>query len=645
MQESFNPYAAFLGFPPGRTPRNYYELLGLPLLEPDPEKISQAVERLRNQVRQIRPGGYLVEWQQVLDELTAAKICLLDPVAKAFYDESLQKGAYPTSGGKDSIPPVPQAKTPPTAGTHVMLSGEQVSPGYFFPPAPSPGPGPQYTQSDGVSSVHSGGFLAEGPPPPGIPRGTPVAFQRGYHYTYSGGEIPEATDSPTGWPTTMPQMVPPSQPGAAVYPPEWRTWSGQPAGVSSPGATASPSGWPTSEFQGHSREQGGSANSFAGFPLGLPGTPPAGPTPPPCPGETTQVAAKTASVQSRRSLAWGVAVCVGLMLLAGGLLYLLQRVRTEGPEVILGKLGKIFAKKSTSRETASLRPNGQIPSVISPGAGHPPQKQHNGKAPFYPPSPSNSPHSPSPSNSSVSTAPESVGPSETPKSSHPGKESTWPIGPSEKAGPGMSEKPSPGPGKKPPSPVTKLSLDPAKQSAWQTAVEEVRSALAQHDLASAQEALKIAETNAQTSEEHDVVERLRILRHYLGEFWNGIRQAVIRLEATQEFTVGSTRFAIVEGNSQYLIVRAEGRNIRWPIERIPGSVVELLAKRWFRTNNAATQLAFGAYYAVRGQKQDARQYWEQAAKSGSADAKALLEELRHWPLPEPKSPGGLSPLQ
>jgi transcriptional regulator with PAS, ATPase and Fis domain len=208
----------------------------------------------------------------------------------------------------------------------------------------------------------------------------------------------------------------------------------------------------------------------------------------------------------------------------------------------------------------------------------------------------------------------------------------------------MSEKPSPGPGQKP-APAPKPSLDPAKESAWQKAVEEVRSALAQHDLASAKEALQIAAANAQTSEQHQEVERLRMLRHYLEEFWNGIRQAVSRLEAAQEIVVGNMRVAIVEGNSQYLIVRAEGRNIRWPIERIPGSVVELLAKRWFRTNDTATQLAWGAYYAVRGQTQQARQAWEQAAKSGASDANALLEELRHWPLPEPKSPGGQSPLQ
>ncbi|HPP52347.1 MAG TPA: hypothetical protein PK777_05295, partial [Thermoguttaceae bacterium] len=386
--------------------------------------------------------------------------------------------------------------------------------------------------------------------------------------------------------------------------------------------------------------QGGVFGPAEGIPQGQGYLPSSEILAPPLPGEKTQVAQK-AGFQSRRSIELWVGVCLVLLLLAGGLLYLLQRIRSEGPEVVLGKSSS--PNQSTSGEKLSSPPNGQNPSGVLPGSGLPKEKQSQEKT--SPKSPSQEkPKTPS-EKQQPSPSQKSEGPSGTSEPKGPGEKSSPPVGPSENNGPGMSAKPPSGPEEKTsPPPPPKPSIDPAKQSAWQKAVEDVRSALAEHDLASAEASLKTAEANAQTPEQHDVVERLRMLRHYLEEFWKGIRQSVVSLEAAQEFSVGKLRFAIVEGNSQYLVVRAEGRNIRWPIEKIPGSVVEILAKRWFRTNDPATNLAYGAYYAVRGDTQQARQYWQQAGKGG-VDVSGLLEELRCWPLPEQPPSSSKSPLQ
>ncbi len=339
------------------------------------------------------------------------------------------------------------------------------------------------------------------------------------------------------------------------------------------------------------------------------------------PGQTTQVAAKNALAHANRAFGWWIASCVSLVVLALGLVYLLNRVRTEGPEVVLGK-------------TSSANPSSWSEKVSLPSGGQPNLKQSQETPTQKPPSSAEHP-------SDVQRIGSSLHPQ---KPAEQGDKSSPPLRPGEKNGRLVLEKPSPKAQQPTSPPAPPSALQPAKQAAWQKAVQEVRAALAEHDLASAAEALKTAEDNAQTPEQHHIVERLRLLRHYLEEFWKGIRQSVSSLEAAQEFTVGQRRFAIVEGNSQYLIVRAEGRNIRWPIEKIPGSVVELLAKRWFRTNDAATQLAFGAYYAVRGDTQRARQYWEQAGQSG-VDVSGMLEELHYWPVPEHPTPSNNSPLQ
>lgn len=92
--ESFDPYAEWLGRPPGQPPGDHYELLGLPRFEPDIDLIAHAADMLRAKIRKIRPGAHLAEWQRLLDRLDAAKICLSDPIAKAAYDESIDMSSH-----------------------------------------------------------------------------------------------------------------------------------------------------------------------------------------------------------------------------------------------------------------------------------------------------------------------------------------------------------------------------------------------------------------------------------------------------------------------------------------------------------------------------------------------------------------------
>lgn len=103
MSEGFDPYHRWLGISPKHRPPNHYRLLGLELGESDPEVIRDAAERQMGHVRQYQLGPHAELSQQILNELAAAKSCLLDPEKKAAYDARLQT----------EWPPLPPAPVPP----------------------------------------------------------------------------------------------------------------------------------------------------------------------------------------------------------------------------------------------------------------------------------------------------------------------------------------------------------------------------------------------------------------------------------------------------------------------------------------------------------------------------------------------------
>lgn len=90
MAESFNPYYKWLGIPPEETPPNHYRLLGLRLFEPDREVIAAAADRQMAHVQTYKTGKYAQLSQQILNEISAARVVLLNAAKKQQYDESLQ---------------------------------------------------------------------------------------------------------------------------------------------------------------------------------------------------------------------------------------------------------------------------------------------------------------------------------------------------------------------------------------------------------------------------------------------------------------------------------------------------------------------------------------------------------------------------
>jgi len=109
MSEQFDPYHRWLGIRPEEQPADHYRLLGLARFEDDPEVIRDAAERQIRHVRSYQLGQHRALCQKILNELAAAKACLLDERRRAEYDDRLREQSEEARGvagtkSKDAAP-------------------------------------------------------------------------------------------------------------------------------------------------------------------------------------------------------------------------------------------------------------------------------------------------------------------------------------------------------------------------------------------------------------------------------------------------------------------------------------------------------------------------------------------------------------
>jgi hypothetical protein len=113
----FDPYYKWLGIPPEAQPVTFYRLLGLAEFESDADVIEAGAEQRTVFLRsfQIGPNSELAE--RLLNEVSEARINLLDGKTKAKYDTQLRVASQPASPpvlvppGIVTLPPVPVAET------------------------------------------------------------------------------------------------------------------------------------------------------------------------------------------------------------------------------------------------------------------------------------------------------------------------------------------------------------------------------------------------------------------------------------------------------------------------------------------------------------------------------------------------------
>ncbi len=110
---AFDPYRKWLGIRDPERPPNHYRLLGVDLFEHDPEVLQSAADRQMAHIRNFSTGPHAEDSQRILNELAAAKVCLLDPAQRAAYDATLSPSVADTQPA-ESAPVWTHEPTPAT---------------------------------------------------------------------------------------------------------------------------------------------------------------------------------------------------------------------------------------------------------------------------------------------------------------------------------------------------------------------------------------------------------------------------------------------------------------------------------------------------------------------------------------------------
>jgi formylglycine-generating enzyme required for sulfatase activity len=135
MPEPFDPYYQWLGIRAEEQPPNHYRLLGITPLESNLDVIAHAADRQMAHVRSFQAGKHSALSQQVLNEIAAARICLLIPAMKAEYDTRLQGELAQTQPAK-----IEDGTAPVNLGFDVSLRGPAAVSRSATPGRPLPWP-------------------------------------------------------------------------------------------------------------------------------------------------------------------------------------------------------------------------------------------------------------------------------------------------------------------------------------------------------------------------------------------------------------------------------------------------------------------------------------------------------------------------
>jgi len=155
MAAAFDPYKEWLGVPAAEQPPDHYRLLNLTRFESDPGTILAAADQRMSYVRSFQTGRRARESQMLLNELAAAKLCLLNPKLKPAYDASLQQAiTLPPAVPMSRPAPLPDAAREPAepgGSTTLPLS----SPAGSHQPPPPPPPPAAAGKSSGIDAVEA----------------------------------------------------------------------------------------------------------------------------------------------------------------------------------------------------------------------------------------------------------------------------------------------------------------------------------------------------------------------------------------------------------------------------------------------------------------------------------------------------------
>jgi hypothetical protein len=195
--------------------------------------------------------------------------------------------------------------------------------------------------------------------------------------------------------------------------------------------------------------------------------------------------------------------------------------------------------------------------------------------------------------------------------------------------PPMPKPPQPAPEPKP----EEMPLPPRGEvTALAKALITAKAALIDGNLEEAKAQLAQAETLAKLPEHKAMVERLRTLDNYVGQFYHAIDEAVKSFQSGTEIEVGNTVVVVVEVLPDNLILRVAGMNKRYARNELPAGLAVAIANKWLDQSDPIAKVVNGAYLAVARINADerARALWEEAARAGEPTQNLMLVLDDHY---------------
>jgi hypothetical protein len=592
MSQGFNPYREWLGIAPhGETP-TYYELLGLRPLEADATKVEPAYQRQAAKIAPQLSSGQADVAQRLMSELAEARITLMTPTAKRAYDSALT-AAVQAAGQKAAAPSTPvRTDTAPTPPAAQPLSPQPLA---AQPMPVQPAPSPVYGQAQAAAQA-AYAYPAQVPGYPAPMHGAPQGYSAA-----------------------------PVYPGAHGYP----GWQGQPGSYSDP-ASANAAGY--------------YAAPAAAYP----------PAPEQAVGEAASIPAIRRRPPRRRSSA--VPALVGVVVAAaaiGGLWLYLQRDESvavgkpdqnstgspDGGQTSPAPTSPSQASNAPQRRSATNKPEraGQNEADASrSGRTEGPSEKPKIEPPVVIPAPAVIANKPA----TASSMPDDempAGDGDKPEMEKPadGKPNTDLDKPStDKPEPDMPAPDKPNDDSMPDSdkpkeePISEPMASAEEAATVGKLLKSARAALADRDIAKAQDLLAEATIEATAPDTTAEVSQVETLTGYVEMFWDAVRKTLPKIEL-EELEINGTMLAVVEADENHLIVRAEGKNHEYRWQKLPHSLAYYLANRWLAPDDPVRNLVLGAFEIVdpTGDREHAETLLD-AASAAKLKTDPLAEELK-----------------
>ena len=138
--DNFDPYYTWLGIRPEEQPPDHYRLIGLRQFEDNMDVIANASDRQMQYLRSMQVGKRSAQSQMLLNEISAAGGCLLDPQRKVAYDKELKAKeaakVQATKAAAAKAKPLPKAAALEPIPKPVPLTAKLPEPDLFSIPMP-----------------------------------------------------------------------------------------------------------------------------------------------------------------------------------------------------------------------------------------------------------------------------------------------------------------------------------------------------------------------------------------------------------------------------------------------------------------------------------------------------------------------------